>query len=462
MECCENKSEFFSTPLEAYKNGPREKLLYITCVSIDPKSPDYLAVVDADPISPTYSKVIYRLFMPNIGDELHHFGWNACASCVGSNHMSRSHLIFPTLHSSRVYVVNVKDDPKKPFLEKTIELENHGHTFPHTAHCLSTGEIMISCLGDKNGNAKGTFAVIDGKSLDYKGNWTKEDTKFGYDFWYQPRLDVMISTEWGCPNHIKKGLNVEDVINGHYGTHLHVWKWSTREYVQSIDLFVDGCMPLEIRFLHNPDSDHGYVACGLGSSLFHFYKNDAGKWTADRVVKADSLQVEGWLLPEMPAVFTDFLISMDDRFIYLAAWVHGYIQQYDITDRFHPKLVGQVYIAGSLVNSGSVKVKDANFVQPDPLIVKGRKINGGAQMLQLSLDGKRLYVSTSLYSSWDYQFYPDLKKGAALLMLDVDTEKGGMKVNENFLVDFGDEPNGPALAHETRYPGGDCTSDIWI
>jgi len=31
-------------------------------------------------------------------------------------------------------------------------------------------------------------------------------------------------------------------------------------------------------------------------------------------------------------------------------------------------------------------------------------------MLQLSLDGKRLYVTTSLYSIWDKQFYPDLTK----------------------------------------------------
>ena len=49
-----------------------------------------------------------------------------------------------------------------------------------------------------------------------------------------------------------------------------------------------------------------------------------------------------------------------------------------------------------------------------------------------------------------------------LLQIDVDTEKGGLTLNDNFLVDFGDEPGGPVLAHEIRYPGGDCTSDIWL
>ena len=46
--------------------------------------------------------------------------------------------------------------------------------------------------------------------------------------------------------------------------------------------------------------------------------------------------------------------------------------------------------------------------QPEPLFVKGKRVHGGPQMIQLSLDGKRLYVTTSLFSTWDEQFYPDL------------------------------------------------------
>ena len=51
-------------------------------------------------------------------------------------------------------------------------------------------------------------------------------------------------------------------------------------------------------------------------------------------------------------------------------------------------------------------------------------------MLQLSLDGKRLYVTDSLLSSWDNQFYPDLAKtGSCILQVDCDTVNGGMKLN---------------------------------
>jgi selenium-binding protein 1 len=84
-------------------------------------------------------------------------------------------------------------------------------------------------------------------------------------------------------------------------------------------------------------------------------------------------------------------------------------------------------------------------------------------MLQLSLDGKRLYVTSSLLSKWDNQFYPEIAKyGSYMLQIDCDTSRGGMSINEDFYVDFGQEPNGPARAHEMRYPGGDCTSDIFV
>merc|ERR1712013_538947 len=91
------------------------------------------------------------------------------------------------------------------------------------------------------------------------------------------------------------------------------------------------------------------------------------------------------------------------------------------------------------------------------------QIQGAPQMLQLSLDGKRLYVTTSLFSPWDKQFYPEMcNKGSMMFIIDVDTVNGGMQLNPDFMVDFGAEPGGPVLAHEIRYPGGDCTSDIYV
>ena len=41
---------------------------------------------------------------------------------------------------------------------------------PHTTHCLADGDIMISTMGDNNGNAKGDFILIDGKTKKIKGS----------------------------------------------------------------------------------------------------------------------------------------------------------------------------------------------------------------------------------------------------------------------------------------------------
>ena len=95
--------------------------------------------------------------------------------------------------------------------------------------------------------------------------------------------------------------------------------------------------------------------------------------------------------------------------------------------------------------------------------VNGRKITGGPQMIQMSLDGKAALRHDSLFSTWDNQFYPDIREnGGCMVMVNCDTENGGMEIDKDFFVDFGKEPHGPARCHETRYPGGDCTSDIWL
>jgi len=224
-------------------------------------------------------------------------------------------------------------------------------------------------------------------------------------------------------------------------------------------------MPLEIRFLHDPKATEGFVGSALFANMFRYYKTESGDWAAEKVIDIPAKKVDGWVLPEMPGVMTDILISMDDKYLYFSNWVHGDVRQYDITDTRNPKLTGQVFFGGSIQAGGPVTVTEDTelSVQPGVRYIKQKRIWGAPQMLQLSLDGKRLYVTTSLFSPWDKQFYPDMcDKGSMMLMIDVDTKNGGMQLNHDFCVDFGDEPGGPVLAHEIRYPGGDCTSDIYV
>src|SRR5262245_53741820 len=72
---------FYPSPRLAMK-APQETLAYVASFDPDRKVPDALAVVDVDPASPSYSTIVGSVSMPHTGDELHHFGWNACSSCL--------------------------------------------------------------------------------------------------------------------------------------------------------------------------------------------------------------------------------------------------------------------------------------------------------------------------------------------------------------------------------------------
>jgi selenium-binding protein 1 len=439
----------FATPADAM-SGPRETLLYVTAVHTGEgvRSPDYLATVDVDPGSPNYSRVVHRLPMPNIGDELHHFGWNACASCHGER--ARRYLIVPGLGSSRIHVIDTRD-PAAPRMVKVVEPDEvkskTGLSAPHTVHCLADGRILVSMLGDARGDAPGGFLVMD-EDFKVVGPWDADiaGMNFNYDFWYQPRHNVMVSSEWAAPNTVRQGFKLEDVQAGKYGRHIHFWDWTDRKIVQSVDLGEGGMIPLEVRFHHNPDSTHGFVGAALSSAMWHWHKSSDG-WAVEKVIQVEPVEHQGWPFP-VPGLITDLLVSMDDRWLYFSNWLHGDVRQYDVSDPSKPRLAGQLWLGGVLGKSPKFR---------------GRDLVGGPQMLQLSLDGKRLYVTSSLYSVWDNQFYPDMKEtGSFLLQVDCDTDKGGLALNENFFVDFGKEPTGPARAHEMRFPNGDSTSDIWM
>ena len=183
--CCDRT---YATPAAAMK-APPETLAYVPAIYVgtDIKKPDYLATVDVDPSSPTYSQVISRLPMPNVGDELHHFGWNACSSCHGEEGKHRRFIVLPGIGSGRIHFVDT-EDPKNPKLHKILEgkeiAEKTDLSAPHTVHCLADGNIMISMLGDAKGEGPGGFLLLD-EDFNIKGRWENDATgmKYNYDYW---------------------------------------------------------------------------------------------------------------------------------------------------------------------------------------------------------------------------------------------------------------------------------------
>ncbi|MGI9510167.1 MAG: selenium-binding protein SBP56-related protein, partial [Geminicoccaceae bacterium] len=183
---------FYPSPRMAMK-APAETLAYV--VAFDPKGkiPDQMTVVDTDPKSKTYAQIVGKTDMPNAGDELHHFGWNACSSCLCPNaphpHTERRYLVVPGLRSSRMYILDTKPDPKNPKIVKEISAEElaekTGYSRPHTIHCGPDG-IYVSALGNPEGDGPGGIFLMDHETFDVRGQWEMDrgPQEMAYDFWW--------------------------------------------------------------------------------------------------------------------------------------------------------------------------------------------------------------------------------------------------------------------------------------
>jgi selenium-binding protein 1 len=102
-------------------------------------------------------------------------------------------------------------------------------------------------------------------------------------------------------------------------------------------------------------------------------------------------------------------VSYDNRWLYVSLWGAGKVQQYDIADPAKPVLKSEIAIPQ-------------------------------ANMMKLTPDSRRLYVTNSLLSSLD----GTVEFGAWLIEVGPD----GMKINERFKPDFLHFATGPAGPHD--------------
>ena len=87
----------------------QERFLYVSTVAQSPTDPDFIAVIGANPRRPDFGKIVNRVDMPNVGDELHHYGYSH----------DRKRLLVPGLFSSRLHVFDIQGDGRRLAL-KTV------------------------------------------------------------------------------------------------------------------------------------------------------------------------------------------------------------------------------------------------------------------------------------------------------------------------------------------------------
>jgi selenium-binding protein 1 len=451
---------FYPSPQMAME-APAETFAYTLMLSPDGSRPDALGVIDVDPASKRYGEIVHTVTMPHTGDEFHHFGWNACSSALspltGHAFLERRFLIIPGIRSSRIYVIDTKPSPTEAKIHKIIEPEEvfrkTGYSRPHTVHCGPEG-IYVSTLGgggpDGTDGPPGVF-IMDCETFDILGRWEidRGDQKMQYDFWWNLPRDYMVSSEWGLPPQFENGIVPEDLLANRYGHRLHFWDLRARRNVQTIDLGAHHQMALEVRPAHDPSREYGFLGVvvdttNLEGSIWTWWR-EGGKFHAEKTAIIPPEPADAAQLPELlkgfgavPPLITDIDLSMDDRFLYVSCWGTGELRQYDVSEPRKPKLTGSVHLGGIVRKAAHPS---------------GRAFAGGPQMLEISRDGERVYLTNSLYSTWDDQFYPGGVPGAQVL-IEAGPE-GGMSVAKDYFVEF---PEG-YRAHQTRLEGGDCSTD---
>ena len=459
---------FYRSPAEAIA-APTEQLAYVVAFDRAGVLPDALAVIDVNDESAAYGTVVGWADLPTTGDELHHFGWNACSSALmheghdmGENGLQRRFLLLPGLRSSNIHVYDTQPDPRSPTLHKTVDAselaERAGYSRPHTLHCGPDG-VFLTCLGGADGNdGPGGIALLDHTTFDVLRAWETDrgPQYLAYDAWWHLRQNVLVSSEWGTPSMIEDGLVPDLLLGGKYGHSLHFWDLAEGRNLQTVDLGAEQQMVLELRPSHDPEATWGFVGvvvstADLSASVWRWHR-EGTEWRVDKVITipaepADAADLPPALQPfgAVPPLVSDIDLSVDDQMLYVSCWGTGELKQFDVSDPAHPREVGSVHLGG-------IVRRAAHPAAPS------ERLAGGPQMVEVSRDGRRIYLTNSLYGAWDDQFYPD-GVGAWMAKIDTDASTGGLSIDERFFP-HGDDFRG-RRAHQVRLQGGDASSDSY-
>jgi selenium-binding protein 1 len=361
----------------------REKVLYVFCVDAEAKNHDFLAVIDVDPDSATYGTITYRLDVGSSGNETHHFGFTD----------DRTRIWGCSLLSSRMFLIEVATDPAKPKLVKVIEdvPDKAGLSGPHSPYALP-GRMMLSFLAGKDGGLPAGLAEFTNEGEFIRRLELPANAPYMYDVSVKPDLNRMVTSSFTPMSNYKKPLAQMDMKN--FGKDLLVWDFRERKVLEHL---TTGTAPLECRWSLKEGGNHGFTNCALDDSIWVWEGSPDGHYHTRKLCDTGKL----------PA---DLRQSPDDRFLYVSCFFSNEIQQWDVSDLKNPRLASTI----------------APGVQPNMMHVTG--------------DGKRMYITNSLLSTLDHSgnFW------VRLAHIGPD----GMKLDPFFNVDLTHMPTGPVRGHD--------------
>jgi selenium-binding protein 1 len=388
----------------------QERFLYVSTVAQSPTDPDFIAVIGADPRRRDFGRIVNRIDMPNVGDELHHFGYSA----------DQKRLLVPGLFSSRIHVFDVKGGGKRLKLRAVNDqlAAKSGYVVPHGVMAMSPGRAMVTMIGAASGTTlPGGIVEIDDKTGAFAGHFGPGPDRAGqlgpkymYDFESLPEANRGISTTFGSPAKCAGGIDPTCL-----GDEVAVWDVRERKVVQTADLGPHSGA-LMVHFVRQPGVRRAFLNTP-GTSAIWLADDDDGDGVYDfqQVLGPE----DGLALPP------DMLLSHDAKSMYVSNWFGNTVQRFDISDPFDPVLEATVSV-------------------PHP------------NMLRLSRDNRRLYVTNSLLTPWDNDadFGPARNDDYGIWLFEVNQSTGSLtpsKAGGRPWVDFGNvrkkTTTGPAGPH---------------
>jgi len=363
--------------------GRQERFLYVATIAQSATDPDFVAVIGADPRRSDFGEIVNRVDMPNVGDELHHFGYSA----------DQDRLIVPGLFSNRIHIFEIKRNGKKMALRAVNDqlATKSGYIIPHSVIAASHGRAIVTMIGAATDTTQpGGIVEINDRTGAFEGHFgpgpVRDPSDLGptymYDFDSLLEANRGISTTFGPPALCGGGIDPTCL-----GGEVSVWNLRRQKVIQIADLG-ESSGALEVRFIEERGVRRAFINTPGTNAVWLADDDDGdGVFEFQQVLGPE----HGLLIP------ADMLLSYDHKYMYLTNWFGNTVQQFDITDPFNPVLKATVSV-------------------PHP------------NMLRLSRDNRRLYVSNSLLTPWDNDpdFGPPRNSDYGIWLFDVDEHSGGL------------------------------------
>jgi methanethiol oxidase len=373
------------TCLSPYIKGLRqpEKVMYLWTLPADGQGSDFLSIIDVNLASSTYGNILRRVEVGSMGNEAHHMGFTD----------DRTKIWAAALNTSRFFIFDVAADPMHPRLIRTIEdvPQLTDLSGPHTPYAIP-GRMLISMASGPDGTGPGGLAEFtnDGQFVA-----SHKASNHPYETVVKPEFNRMITSSWVSQKTFMSSLDKWDPKD--FSNTMLVWDLKARQILQELP---GDPIPLAARWALTPNATYGYNISNGGDSIWMFRMQPDGTFSYKKAADVGNGCGPG-----------DLRQSPDDRYLYVSCVRGSEIQAWDIA------------------NPEAIRLHDTvqGLVQ--------------ANMMHVTYDGRRLYVTNSAISSVDYS------PRYALRLIHIGPD-GRMKLDPFFAIDFSKPPDGPARPHD--------------